>query len=294
MYYIYYGLFWLVSILPLRVLYIISDGLFLLAYYVIGYRKAVIFKNLNIAFPEKTDAEKKRIAKHFYKNLIDYFTETIKLISASDSFILKHMQGNWEVVNAYKHTGKSVQVHLGHNFNWEWANVGAAKNLDFKFLGVYMPIKNKALDRLFRKIRSRSGTILLSAHDMKRDFLPYRHDQYLLGLVADQNPWPASKGLWFDFFNRRTPFTASPAKNAIANDTVVFFAFIHKVKRGYYKVVFELAEEHPTGTNEIELTRKFSRYIEKVVRNYPDMWLWSHRRWKHEWKDEYGDTYYGK
>lgn len=245
-------------------------------------------QNLLIAFPDKTLKERTRIAKNFYHKFIDSMIETIKLLSAPDSFFEKHFTGNWEVVEKYYLQGRSVQLHLGHNFNWEWGNVTAVKHLSYKFLGVYMPLGNKTFNRLFKKIRSRSGTLLLSAHKMSAEFLPHRNSQYCLGLVADQSPGNVQKAGWFNFFNRRTAFTMGPAKNAIKNNTVVIFAFISRPKRGYYNVTFSLAEEFPKPGEEAQLTQKFVQYLESVIKENPDMWLWSHRRWKHEWKEEYG------
>lgn len=288
MYYIVYGFLWLFSLIPMRMLYFFSDGVYILLYYVFKYRRDVVESNLKYAFPEKSEAERKVIAKKFYHNFIDTFIESIKLLSVSDKFLAKRFTGNWEVINALSPTGRSIQLHLGHNFNWEWANVVASKKFDYPFLGVYMPLRNKVFDRLFRSIRSRSGTKLLSAKNMARDFAPYSDTKYLLTLVADQNPGNHANCLWFNFLNRPTPFVNNPAKKAIANNLAVFFAFIHKPKRGYYEAVFMMAEENASATTEVELTRKFVRYLEEVIHQYPDMWLWSHRRWKREWKEEYG------
>jgi len=208
MYYLVYGFLWLISLLPLRVLYVISDILTFVVYRMIGYRKEVVMNNLAIAFPEKTIEERKKIARRFYRNFIDSFIETIKIISASERYISKRFTGNWEVANQFYESGRRVQMHLGHNFNWEWGNLAGKAALRFQFLGVYAPISNKVFDRIFRKIRSRSGTVLLRANNMQADILPYRHKQYLLGLVADQNPGHMLRALWFDFFGKRAPFTA--------------------------------------------------------------------------------------
>ncbi len=288
MYYIVYGFLWLISLLPMRVLYVLADGIYGLVFYIFSYRKKVVLDNLAIAFPEKSPAERLAIAKKFYRNFIDSFIETIKLLSVSDRFVEKRFSANWEVVNRFYDTGRSVQLHLGHNFNWEWGNLAGRKHLKFPFLAVYAPISNPVFDRIFRKLRARSGTILLRANHMKEDFFPYRHTQYLLGLVADQNPGHLKKALWLNFFGRRTPFAPGPAKNAIYNDTVVIFAFIHRPRRGYYEAVFTLQEEHASQTTEQALTKKFVLYLEEVIRRYPDMWLWSHRRWKNEWTEEEG------
>src|SRR5258705_2312208 len=185
MYYIIYGFFWHLSVLPMRVLYFLSGCIYGLVYYVFKYRRDVVMKNLEIAFPEKTVKERTTIAKKFYHNLLDTFIETIKMVSASEKLILKKFSGNWEVLNSLKKTGRSVQLHLGHNFNWEWGNAAGAIKTEFPFLAVYIPIGSKHFERLFFKLRSRFGTIMLRATRMKEDFLPYRNTQYLLGLAAD-------------------------------------------------------------------------------------------------------------
>jgi len=289
MYYVVYGFLWLLSLLPLRVLYVFADCFYGLIYYIFKYRRDVVMNNLLIAFPEKTEKERIAIAKKFYHNLIDMFFETIKMISASDKFISKRFTANWEVVNAIYPTGKSIQVHLGHNFNWEWGNNVFVKKTAFKLLAVYMPMTNKIFERLFYKLRTRNGAIFLRATHMKEEFLPYRNSQYLLGLIADQNPGYPGNAWWFNFFSRPTPFLKGPAKAAIVNDAAVVFAFIHKPRRGYYEAVFSLAEENPVASTEQDITKKFVLYLEDVIRQYPEMWLWSHRRWKWEWKQEYGN-----
>jgi KDO2-lipid IV(A) lauroyltransferase len=289
MYYVVYGLLWLLSLLPLKILYFLSDCFYGLVFYVIKYRRDVVMNNLLIAFPEKTEKERRQIAKKFYHNLIDMFIETIKMLSVSDKFIAKRVTANWDTVNALKSTGKSVQVHLGHNFNWEWGNTVFAKNTLFKFLAVYMPIENKILNRIFYQLRTHNGAIFLRATDLKNDFSPYRNTQYLLGLIADQSPAQPGNSWWYNFFGRPTPFLKGPAKAAIEKNTAVVFAFIHKPRRGYYEGVFTVAEKDPATSTEQELTQKFVSYLEDVIRQYPDMWLWSHRRWKWEWKKEYGD-----
>lgn len=245
--------------------------------------------NLSIAFPEKTEKEKRQIAKKFYHNLVDTFIETIKMISASDKFIDRRFSGNWDIVNAVKQTGKSVQIHIGHNFNWEWGFGAASQHFTMPLVGVYMPIANKLFDKLFYKLRSRNGTHLVRATHMREDFLPFRNLQYILGLAADQNPGHPANAWWINFFGRPTPFVKGPAKGAIVNDAVVIFGFIHKPKRGYYELVFSIGESNPQQITEADLTQKFVLYLENIIRQYPEMWLWSHRRWKWEWKPEYGD-----
>ncbi|MEO7923331.1 MAG: lysophospholipid acyltransferase family protein [Chitinophagaceae bacterium] len=289
MYYVVYGFLWLISLLPLRVLYLFSECLYGLAYYIVKYRKKVVFSNLQIAFPEKTEMERVKIAKKFYRNFIDMFMETIKMLSISERQLKKRFAGNWEVANALYPTGKSVQFHVGHNFNWEWGNMVLTGNTLYKLVAVYMPFSNKTMERLFYNMRTRTGAIFIRATHMKEDFLPHKNTQHILGLIADQSPGNPGNAWWFNFFGKPTPFLKGPAKGAILNNTAVVFAFVHKPRRGYYEAVFELATENAASLTEQELTHKFVTYMEKVIRQYPDMWLWSHRRWKWDWKPEFGE-----
>ncbi|WP_205508489.1 lysophospholipid acyltransferase family protein [Longitalea arenae] len=294
MYYIVYGLLYLVSLLPLRVLYVLSDAFHVLVYRILGYRRKVVLGNLELVFPEKTLAERKKIASRFYRNFIDSIIESLKMVSASDAYIQKRVSGNWEVLNDLYKTGRSCQIHLGHTFNWEWANLAGAKEMHYTFLGVYMPIKNKIFDRLFRKLRSKSGSVLLPATDMRKAMIPWRNRQYCIGLVADQAPANPEKSFWLNFFGKPTPFVTGPETGARAGNIPVVFANIEKPRRGYYKVDFTLAEMEPGALDRGELTLRYARYLEKVIRQQPDMWLWSHRRWKRAWKEEYISLWIGE
>lgn len=288
MYYVIYGLLYFLSLFPLRVLYLISDFAYFIVYHVVGYRKKVVFYNLLIAFPKKSDKERRQIAKKFYRNFIDNFIETIKLISAGKKFISKHFSCDTMLFEELYQLGKKCQVHLGHNFNWEIANLAMAFYTPYSLLSVYMPINNKTFDRLFKKIRSKTGSVLLPATQMRTAILPWRDKQYLLALVADQNPGVPSKGYWVKFFGRPTPFVTGPEKGARSNDTAVIFINFTKTKRGHYVAHPELATSEPNSLPEKELTKIYIQYLERVIRACPEMWLWSHRRWKHEWKPEYG------
>jgi len=291
MYYIVYGLLYLVSLLPLRVLYILADLIYLVGYRILGYRRKVVLNNLQLVFPEKTGAEHKKIAGKFYHNFIDSIIESIKMVSASDAYIKKRVSGNWELLNDLYKTGRSCQIHLGHTFNWEWANLAGSKAMHYTFLGVYMPITNQALDRVFRKIRSKSGSVLLPATDMRRAMIPWRNQQYCIGLVADQAPANPEKCFWLNFFGKPTAFVTGPETGARSGNIPVVFANIEKPRRGHYKVVLTLAEEQPAALEKGELTLRYARYLENAIRQQPDMWLWSHRRWKREWKEEYKNNW---
>jgi len=287
MYYLLLGFFYLISFIPFRLLYLLSDMIWFLFFYVIRYRRKVVMYNLSIAFPEKTEAERKQICRKFYRRFTDNWLEAIKLLSMSEKTIRKRMQIDFGPLPEIFESGRCCHIHLGHHFNWEWANVAFGLNGKFSMLGVYQPISNKAIDRLFRYFRSKSGTVLLAANNMNQDLLAWRKKQYIMGLVADQNPSNVRRAFWTDFFSRPAPFIPGPEKNARWNDIPVVFARIERIKRGYYRCVLTLAEDHPAQTKEGELTLRFVDFLESCIRAQPETWLWTHRRWKHEWNETY-------
>lgn len=291
MYYVVYGFLWVCSLLPLRVLYLFSELFYGLAFYIFKYRRKVVLDNLKIAFPEKSEKERIRIAKKFYRNFIDTFIEAVKLISMSGRQIEKHSSFEFELVNRLIEQGKNIHVMAGHQFNWEFGNLIFAKNLNIPFVGIYMPISNKILDRVFYNIRKRYGTVLISAQDFKNK----RHEvfarQYTLGLAADQNPGDPSNAYWMNFMGKPAPFVTGPAKGAVKNNTAVLMVAFKKIKRGYYHFSVRLITEEGSQYSPEELTYMYKCSLEEVIREDPANYLWSHRRWKHQWKPEYGEIF---
>ena len=289
MYYFVYGPLYLLSLLPLRVLYLFADVAYFLIYYVIGYRRKVVQQNLAFAFPAKTEAERGQIAKRFYRNFADSFIETIKGFSASPEFIRRHFNGDFSVLNnLYKQGVQKVQLHSGHNFNWEYANLGIPLQSDFPLLTVYMPITNKLFNRIFYQMRAKTGAKLLSALNVRSEILPYRNERYVLALVADQNPGDPRNAFWVNFFGRPTPFVRAPENGARRGNIPVVFCYFYKVKRGYYQIKFQLNEENPASTKVGELTKRYADFLQWSIEQQPENWLWSHRRWKWDWKEDYG------
>ena len=286
-YRIVYGLLYVLSMLPLQILYIFSDGIYFLLYYIIGYRRKVVKNNLEIAFPEKTKDERKRIEKQFYKNFIDNFIETLKLLSGGSKFAVEHFRADGSLIAQEYEKGKKLQFQLGHNFNWEMANIAITSYIPYKMIGVYLPVKNEVFEKLMMKIRTVSGNAVLPATNMKNAMLPYRNSQYMLALIADQVPGDASKAYWMNFFGRPTPFIRGPERGAAAGNLSVMFGYLYKIKRGYYQLEYELCTSDAPSLPKGEITRRYVRFLENVIRQHPDMWLWSHRRWKKEWKPEY-------
>ena len=263
-----------------------ADNIYLLLYYVIGYRRKVVMGNLKIAFPEKTEEERVKIAKQFYRNFIDNFIETIKMFSMSENELMKRVTSNIEVVNALKGKVPNVAAVSGHFFNWELVNRLVSKECAFTMLGVYMPIKSKVFEKIMYDLRSEYGTILIPANKFREEFIKYAKSSYLLGLIADQNPGDPTGAYWVPFFNRLTPFVKGPERGATANNSAVVFGTFSKKKRGYYHIEFELLTTDPKSFAPGQLTKLLIEKTEEAIRKNPSLYLWSHRRWKYEYNPE--------
>lgn len=285
MYYLLYAFLYTFSLLPWKILYLISDAAYILLYYVIGYRRDVVMGNLLIAFPDKTQEERIRIAKEFYHNFLDTFIETLKFFSLSDKAFSKRLTGNFELLSALYATGRNVQLQSGHFFNWEYMNWGISRNAPYPLIGVYAPISNKAFERVIVKMRSKYHTILVSTEEFKNKFHQLAKDRYALALIADQNPGISEKSYWLPFFGKLTGFVTGPEKSARINNCAVVLAYFHKVKRGFYHVNFELLTAEPRQFARGELTKRYVNYLENCITINPANYLWSHRRWKREYHD---------
>ncbi len=287
MYYIVYGFLYTLSLLPLRVLYLLSDFAFFIIYHVMKYRIDVVLNNLSIAFPEKSLGERKKIARQFYLNFTDTFIETIKMISISRKELEKRSECEIDYINELIEKGRNIHIMAGHQFNWEFANLVYATLLKIPFVGIYTPVNNKIFDKIFFNFRSRYGTIMMSAKDFRSKMHSVFSNQYILALAADQNPGNPANAYWLNFFGKAAPFVVGPAKGAVKNNTAVVFVGFEKVKRGYYKFhIVPITENGAEHTPE-ELTIKYKTVLEDTIRKNPSNYLWSHRRWRHEWKEEF-------
>ena len=287
MYYVVYGLLYAISLLPLRVLYLVSDIAFFIIYYVTGYRKDVVMGNLAIAFPEKSLEDRKKIAKEFYLNFTDTFIETVKMLSIGPKELARRGLCDTAYLNGLIEQGKNIHIMVGHQFNWEFANLMYARLLKIPFIGIYMPVNNKVFDRIFFKSRSRYGTIMVSAREFAARMPQLFKQQYIMALAADQNPGLPAKAYWFNFFGKPAPFVTGPGKGAVKNNTAVVYVAFHKVKRGYYSFTAVPLVENGSDYTPEQLTELYRNALEETIRNNPSNYLWSHRRWRHEWKEGY-------
>ncbi|MBC7867332.1 MAG: lipid A biosynthesis acyltransferase [Gloeobacteraceae cyanobacterium ES-bin-316] len=287
MYYFLYALLYVFSLLPFFILYIISDFFYFLIYRVFKYRRKVVFNNLEIAFPEKTLEEKKLIGKNFYRNLIDNFIESIKLLSISDKEFRRRAIMDFTEINALVAKGKNIQLHGGHQMNWEYGHWAVAMQMPVPWLGVYMRINSEAVDRLFYKIRSKGSTVLVAVQEFRSRVHKSFKQQYAMGLIADQNPGQPASGYWLNFFNRPVPFATGPDKGARKNNTAVVFIKFVKLRRGYYRYESQVITENAAEMSAGALTLMYRDFLERAIRENPDNYLWSHRRWKWDYKEEF-------
>lgn len=286
MYYLIYGPLFLLSLLPLRVLYVLSDIISFLLFRVFGYRRNVINGNLLIAFPEKSIEERNSIKRKFHRNFTDSFIETIKCLSASKAFYDKHCKADFSLFDQFASENISCQMHACHQFNWEWINLHWSLHLKQPLVIVYMPITSKPLDRLFYTFRTKYGTHMLSATEARKAFVAWRNKTHALALVADQKPAAPKYAYWLNFFSKPTPFVIGPEKNAIGKKCPVIFGRASKPARGKYEATLVLACKDASLLKPGELTVMYRDFIEEAIRQSPDMYLWSHKRFKYEWNEE--------
>ena len=290
MYYIVYPLLYLFSLLPFFILYAISDFIAFLLYSVFKYRKEIVLGNLQIAFPKKTEAERKKIARKFYQYFTDTFIESIKCISISKAALQKRNTGSYDLINGLLDKGYKINILGGHQFNWEYGSLLYALHIKIPISAVYMPISNKVVNKIFYNIRTRYGSVFISATDFKNQVDEITKKQYILALAADQNPGDPHFAYWIRFFGRPAPFVTGPEKGAIKNNAAVVYVKFKKIKRGYYHFEPFLLAEKTAGCKEGELSCLYRDALEKSIVDDPANYLWSHRRFKFEWKEEYGEV----
>ncbi|UKK53534.1 lysophospholipid acyltransferase family protein [Prevotella sp. E2-28] len=285
-YQLLHGMAYAISIFPFGMLYLLADIFFILVYYIVGYRRKVVKKNLKLAFPDKSEKELNAIEKQFFHWFCDYIVETIKLLSISNEDLLKHIEfrGVEELEKCYD-KGQNCAAILGHYCNWEWLSASA---LAFKrhpnaVAGlIYHPLYNDAFNQLFIDIRSAHGGVCVPKKDILRYLVNYKREdrRSLFGYIADQAPWWTNIHLWVDFMHQETPvFTGGERIMRKMNDAV-FYVDMERPKRGKYICTFRLLYSDAEKTEEFEITKKFFQMLETSICRQPAFYLWSHDRWK--------------
>lgn len=282
-YWLIYSGMWLLSSLPFGVMYLLSDFNYLLMYYVGRYRRKVVRENLRKTFPEKTEKERLQIERKFYRYLSDYMLEDLKLLHMSAEELYRRM--NYKNTEQYlelteKYGG--IIVMIPHYANYEWlTGMGSIMKPGDVPMQVYKPLKDKYLDQLFKRIRSRFGGINIPKHSTAREIIKLRRagKKMVVGLITDQ--WPSgNEKYWTTFLGVETAFLSGAERIAKMMNFPVFYCELTKTRRGYCEAEFKLMTETPKQMDEGEITNMFAHCLEETIRRDPAYWLWSHKRWK--------------
>jgi Kdo2-lipid IVA lauroyltransferase/acyltransferase len=271
----------LFGLVPFWVIYGFSDFLFILLYYFIRYRKKLVFKNLRNSFPEKSEAEIKKIAKRFFHHFIDVFLESLKSFTMPEKAIRDRYRFiNAELVDSYYDKGRPVVCITGHFNNWEWGGVAAESQMKHRPIGFYKPLSNKELNDYVLQRRANGRVILASITKTAETFQVYRDEPVAFYMVSDQRPSSTRFAYWTKFLNQDTPVLLGPEKYARIYNYPVIYVNVQKIRRGHYQVEFILIEENPANSIHGEITRKFMEILEEKVKEHPQYYLWTHNRWK--------------
>jgi len=279
----YYALY-LLSLLPFRALYCLSDCAYFFVYKIFGYRKKLVRNHLQTAFPEKSDAERRDIERKFYHWFCDYFFEAIKLLSISR----KELEKRFTITNSNEieqcfQEGQSVGTILGHYCNWEWLSCVGIGLPDNRAVGlVYKPLKSHAMDEVFIRLRSCVGGMPVPKNDILRALVRLKQSgtMSIFGYIADQGPKWENIHLWLTFLNHETPVFTGSERIMRKMNNAVFYVEMSRPKRGYYTCTYHLITRHPQEMEEYAITREFFKRLEQTIRKNPEFYLWTHNRWK--------------
>ncbi len=272
-----------ISWLPFPLLYAFSDFLFVIFYYLFPYRRKVILKNLRLCFPEKSEAEIKKIEKKFYKHFCDLLLETLKLFSASQKSIESRIEiVNSGLLNEYYAKGKSLVLVTGHYANWEWPAVTLSLHSKHHGTGIYQRLSSKFFDKQLRKTRAKFGVELMSTREVADFFESHKNELCTYGFINDQSPSDPKKGHWMTFMNQPTCMLTGAERYAFKYNYPVLYGAITRLKRGHYRLEYIPVTDNPAAEKPFAITEKSAKINEEIIRRDPAYWLWTHRRWKHK------------
>ena len=284
LYYLTYATLWLLSLLPLRALYVLSDLIYLLVYHVAGYRKRLVRRHLADSFPEKSEAERRRIERAFYRWFCDYLVETVKLLTISHSQIRRRMvfKGT-EIIDEIVESGQSCAIYLGHYCNWEWiTSMPLWVSPKAQCGQIYHALENADFDRIFLTLRQRMGAVCIPMAETLRRLAAYRQQKQpvVIGYISDQVPFWNNIHHWLTFLHHDTPVLTGTERLARTAGHAVLYIDITRPRRGYYEAEIKLIARDPRQTKDYELTDAYFRMLEASIRRAPQYWLWTHNRWK--------------
>ena len=273
----------LFSRLPLKVLYVFSDLIFFLLYHVAGYRKKTVTANIRNSFPDKSDAEIKKIVRKFYRNFADYLVETLKSFTVSTTELRVRVQHiNQDLFDEAKKEGKNIILLTGHVFNWEWFTALASIVPQEKTFPVYRKMQSGFWEEKIRGIRNAHGNEAIEAEDVVKHIFRNKNDgNSIYMFVADQTPHFTMVDYGLNFLHQKTPVFIGYDKLATRMDFAFIYCEMKKVKRGFYQVNYYRIEPEGEKYVPYEVVKKFHKMLENTLQKHPDNYLWSHRKWKY-------------
>jgi KDO2-lipid IV(A) lauroyltransferase len=283
-YYISLPFIYIISVLPFPILYLISDLFYILMYHVIGYRRKVVMQNLRNSFPEKNQKELTKLEKQFYHYLCDLFLETFKTLTISPKKMEKHCYPTEKAIAIFKKLAdenRNSIIVMGHYGNWEWGGNAFSFNCKQQLYVIYHPLANKYFNGLIIKMRKRFGTDLIKMKETFKDMYSRKEELNTTAFIADQTPSP-EKAYWTTFLNQDTAVFQGVEKISQKLNYPVVYISIKRLNRGYYVVDADMLFENPKDTSENEILEAFTKRLEADIKNQPEIWIWSHKRWKHK------------
>ena len=273
----------LVGFMPFSVMYLFSDLVYFIIYHVIGYRRKVVHANLSSSFPEKDEAEIRKLTVKYYHHLCDISLESIKGFTMSGKeLIRRHHILNPELGDYYFDKGISSIAVPAHYNNWEWGSLSPGLQLKYPIVGFYKPLSNHLVDKFVKTHRAKFNTKLASIGETAITFTDLVAKPNAFLMASDQSPSNLKDSYWFDFLNQDTPWLHGPEKYARKYNLPVVYVDIQKVKRGFYDLKLILLTDDPSSLPDGEITRLYVQQLEKAILNEPAYWLWSHKRWKYK------------
>jgi KDO2-lipid IV(A) lauroyltransferase len=272
-----------ISLLPFPALYLLSDFLFLVLYRIVGYRTRVVLGNLKSSFPDRTEAERRRIAADFYRWFCDLLLESLKTLTVTPLAVRERVTfEGMDILRAYAERKQSVIVVLGHFGNWELAGARYSQETGIPQLYViYRPLHDRGFDDLMYRMRTRHGTKLYAMKETSQSMVRDRNLVTATAFIADQTPH-ADRAYWLTFLGQDTPvYFGTEATARKFNYPVVYLSIMQR-GRGHYCMTVETLVEDPATMREGEITERHAARLERDIRERPDLWLWTHRRWKHK------------
>ena len=288
MYHLLSFLLKLISYIPFRALYVLSDGLYYILYYIIRYRRKIVRKNLTESFPTLKGKDILQVEKKFYRYFTDQVLESCKMATISPEEMKKHMKfTNIEAANAVFKEGKTIALYMGHYGNWEWISsipLWVAEGVTS--VQIYHKLRNDNTNRLILNMRERLGAISVEMRKTARYITEISNTNQVsvIGFIADQSPKKKEVRYFLPFLHHRTPILVGTEKIVKHYGFEAWFLDMKRVKRGYYEAELIRMHEEPASLPDFELTEIYFRMLEKMIQERPELYLWTHNRFKHATK----------